>query len=77
MNTRVLKIFTNEDIKKISEVVKAWRTGENYKDVNGFCKSVSFDELEKNNFTLLPGRYVGIKDKSLDDESFDEKILRL
>ena len=41
METRVLKVFTDEDIAKIQETVQSWKTGEGYEDVAGFCKSAS------------------------------------
>jgi type I restriction enzyme M protein len=59
METRVLKVFTDEDIAKIQETVQSWKTGEGYEDVAGFCKSASLEEIEKNGFVLTPGRYVG------------------
>ena len=59
METRVLKVFTDEDIAKIQETVQSWKTGEGYEDVAGFCKSASREEIEKNGFVLTPGRYVG------------------
>ena len=69
METRVLRVFTDEDIAKIQEMVQSWKTGEGYEDVAGFCKSVSLEEIEKNGFALTPGRYVGaeIIDESTED----------
>ncbi len=71
--------LTDEDIKKISNTYHTWR-GENklkYEDVTGFCKSASLEEVEKNNFILTPGRYVGIQEEAEDDEAFEEKMKRL
>jgi len=71
--------LTDEDVKKISSTYHAWR-GENklkYKDVTGFCKSAKLEEVEKNNFILTPGRYVGIAEVEEDDEAFEEKMKRL
>ena len=59
METRVLKVFTGEDIAKIADTVQSWKTGGGYEDVAGFCKSASLEEIEKNGFVLTPGRYVG------------------
>ena len=77
METRVLKVFTDEDIAKIAGTVQSWKTGEDYEDVAGFCKSVSLEEIEKNGFVLTPGRYVGIGTIVDDGENFDLKIERL
>ena len=59
METRVLKVLTDEDIQKVQDTVSSWRTGEGYEDIEGYCKSSTTEEIEKNNFVLTPGRYVG------------------
>ena len=74
METRVLKVFTDEDITKIQETVQSWKTGEDYEDVAGFCKSASLDEVEKNGFVLTPGRYVGALDAEDDGILFEQKV---
>jgi len=71
--------LTEDDVKKLSSTYHAWR-GENklkYEDVVGFCKSAKLGEVEKNNFILTPGRYVGIQEEAEDDEGFEEKMKRL
>lgn len=46
------------------------------RDVEGLVKLVSFEELEKNDWSLTPGRYVGVA-KEEEDEHFDfEETLR-
>ena len=77
METRVLKVFTDEDIAKIQETVQSWKTGEGYEDVAGFCKSASLEEVETNGFVLTPGRFVGALEDGLDDEAFAERISHL
>ena len=77
METRVLRIFTDEDIAKIADTAQAWKTGEEYEDIAGFCKSASLEEIEKNGLALTPGRYVGALDLEDDGISFDEKFLNL
>ena len=77
METRVLKVFTDEDIAKIQETVQSWKTGEGYEDVAGFCKSASLEEIEKNGFVLTPGRYVGASVEDFDDVDFQEKVAGL
>ena len=74
METRVLKIFTGEDIAKIQDTVQSWKNGEGYEDVVGFCKSASIEEIEQNGFVLTPGRYVGVEKETLDGEEFQGKI---
>jgi type I restriction enzyme M protein len=70
METRILKVFTDEDIAKIQETVQSWKTGEGYEDVVGFCKSASLEEIEKNGFILTPGRYCGSAESSVNEEEF-------
>jgi type I restriction enzyme M protein len=77
METRVLKVFTDEDIAKIQETVQSWKAGEGYEDVAGFCKSASLEEIEKNGFVLTPGRYVGANIQPDSDDEFKEKITNL
>lgn len=73
MATRVLKVFNDEDISKIADTVQAWKTSEGYEDIAGFCKSASLTEIEKNGFTLMPGRYVGFQVESEGGEEFPVK----
>ena len=54
METRVLKVFTDEDIAKIATPFSRGRSGEGYEDIAGFCKSASLEEIEKNGFPLRP-----------------------
>lgn len=74
METRVLKVFTDEDTAKIQETVQSWKRGEGYEDVAGFCKSASLEEMEKNGFILTPGRYVGAPDSEVSDVNFSELL---
>ena len=76
METRVLKVLSDEDIKKIQDTVSSWRTGDGYEDVEGYCKSSTIEEIEKNGFILTPGRYVGIADEEDDGVPFEEKFTK-
>ena len=77
MKTRVLKVLTDDDIQKIHDTVSSWRNGKKYKDIEGFCKSSTTEEITKNNFVLTPGRYVGFLEEDDDGISFEEKISTL
>ncbi|MGF1514339.1 MAG: type I restriction-modification system subunit M [Elainellaceae cyanobacterium] len=51
------------------------RSGERgYQDIKGFCKSATLAEIEKHNFVLTPGRYVGIPDEEDDGVPFEDKM---
>lgn len=48
-----------------------------YEDVAGFCKSAKIEQLQKHDYLLTPGRYVGAAAEEGDDEPFAEKMARL
>jgi type I restriction enzyme M protein len=77
METRVLKVFTDEDIAKIVDTVQSWKTGEGYEDVAGFCKSASLAEIEKNGFVLTPGRFIEIPVNSMTSGDFFDRLASL
>tara|TARA_B100000787_G_C16194215_1_gene299587 strand:- start:2037 stop:3599 length:1563 start_codon:yes stop_codon:yes gene_type:complete len=77
METRSQRILTEKDIKTIQDTVSIWRKGEGYEDIEGFCKSSTTEEIEKNEYVLTPGRYVGFKDREHDGLNFEEKIRSL
>ncbi len=77
MKDRVLRDFAQEDIQKITNSYHAWQQDENYEDEAGFCKSATLEEIQKHDFVLTPGRYVGAADETDDSESFVEKLPRL
>lgn len=77
METRVVKVFTDEDIAKIAETVQAWKSGNDYEDIAGFCKSASLEEIGKNGFVLTAGRYVGAEINQESSEEFREKFQSL
>ena len=75
--SRRLNVLANEHIQLIANTYRAWRKGEDYKDVPGFCKSVTLEEVRKNKYVLTPGRYVGIPEEEGEEEPFDEKMRKL
>jgi type I restriction enzyme M protein len=64
-------------LNQVTETFHNWQVGEDYEDVAGFCKSVELAELEKHDFVLTPGRYVGAVAEEADGEPFAEKMARL
>ncbi len=78
MVTRKLRELTEEEILRIADTYHQWRNKKGkYEDIKGFCKAASLEEVEKNNFVLTPGRYVGFEVEEEDDEAFEEKMSRL
>ena len=68
--------FTDEDIQKLADTFEAFQNG-TLEDVKGFCAVVDLQTIEKQDFILTPGRYVGIEEQEEDSEPFDEKMTRL
>lgn len=77
MKDRVLRDFKSEDIKQITDAYHNWQVGEGYEDQAGFSKSVELAEIEKHDFVLTPGRYVGAAEQEDDGEPFADKMARL
>ena len=70
MISRRNKQFTDDDIARITEKYRQFKKQDkNYEDVAGFVKVATIDEIEKNDFILTPGRYVGAVEVKEDDVS--------
>lgn len=77
MVTRKLRELTADgDIKKIAYTYNAFIDG-TLENEKGFCAVVETAEIEKQDFILTPGRYVGIAEQEDDGEPFAEKMERL
>ena len=76
MVSRKLRELTDNDIKKISDTYEAFVDG-TLEDVKGFCAVADTEEIEKQDYILTPGRYVGIEEQEDDGEPFEEKMNRL
>ncbi len=92
MVDRTHRELTDDDIRRIAGTYHAWRgdplksplpaAGEGrgegaYRDVPGFCKAATLDEIRKHGHIVTPGRYVGAGATEEDDEPFEEKMKRL
>ena len=80
MISRKQRELTDKDIATIAKTYHAWR-GKNaeteYKDIAGFCKSATIDDVRKNKYILTPGRYIDFKETEEDGIAFDEKMKTL
>ena len=68
--------FTDEDIQKLADTFLQFQNG-TLEEVKGFCAIADTQEIEKQDFILTPGRYVGIEEVEDDGEPFEEKMTRL
>jgi type I restriction enzyme M protein len=78
MEDRTHRVFEEKDIRKVADTYHEWRQpNRKYEDEKGFCKSAKIDEIQKHNFVLTPGRYVGIEDEEDDGILFEDKMAEL
>ena len=77
---RVHRELSDEEIARIAGTYHAWRGevgGGDYRDIPGFCKSATTEEIGAHGYVLTPGRYVDAEEIEDDGEPFDEKMARL
>jgi type I restriction enzyme M protein len=84
MEDRTHRKLTDEDIGRVADTYHTWRGEEEaitrvgeYKDVPGFCKSATLEEIRNHGHVLTPGRYVGAEAAEEDAEPFEQKMHRL
>jgi type I restriction enzyme M protein len=69
--------FSDVEIARIADTFNSWCDGK-YEDIDGFCKSVTRDEIFKNGDSLSPSRYIGTEDvESENDEDFSTRMQTL
>lgn len=79
--------LSKEDIDLIAATYHNWRNAfpssggvvedrGGYKDIPGFCASVTLDKVRELDYVLTPGRYVGLPDEE-DDFNFVERFTSL
>lgn len=71
--------LTKEDIAKVAINYHNWQQSDfetTYKDVPEFCKSASFEELEANDFSLVPSKYIEFVDQDSGID-FDTEMKRI
>ncbi|MYD98714.1 MAG: SAM-dependent DNA methyltransferase [Gammaproteobacteria bacterium] len=80
----------DSDIGRVTYAFRQWRGepappwwdeaehGEwTYRDIPGFSKSESIEGIQRQDFVLTPGRFVGVEEQGEDDEPFAERYPRL
>ncbi len=76
MVTRAHRDLKEEEIKTISDTYKDFVKGE-LEEVQGYSAVADLEEIEKHDYVLTPGRYVGIEEEEDDGISFEEKMEEL
>lgn len=76
MTDRIHRDFTEEDIARIADTVTAFQEG-TFHPVKGFSAVADLQEIQRQDYILTPGRYVGIEEAQTEDEPFEEKMSRL
>ena len=78
--SRIQNDLTDKQLEKIAGTYHSY-VGEKgypkYKDIPGYCKIATKEDITKFDYVLTPGRYVGAEDVEEDDEPFKEKMNRL
>ncbi|MDD4989516.1 MAG: class I SAM-dependent DNA methyltransferase [Candidatus Pacebacteria bacterium] len=72
--------WTDEQIQEIAGIVRRYREEEGeekYKDIKGRCKVATLKEIQNNEYSLNPGRYVEIIEKEMSNVDFDARMKEL
>jgi type I restriction enzyme M protein len=77
----VHKALLKQELADYKQRIKDWQSlrdnfpNEQYQDIEGLCKIVSREDVQENDYSLTPGRYVGYS-VSVDDEFDYEKRMK-
>lgn len=69
-----LRTFNDENINYLKSIFKKWESNEGYEDISGFCKSVSSSEIKDNDYSLIPGNYVGVAEIEFNEEELNIEL---
>ena len=71
--------LTTEDIAKVADNYHNWQQADSkttYKNVPEFCYSASFKQLQENDFSLVPSKYIEFVDRDSKID-FDKEMKRV
>lgn len=64
MRSRIMRELGKEDISKIAGAFHAWKNGQGYENMPGFCYDASLQDIEQQGFFLVPKLYVNMEKES-------------
>jgi len=76
MVTRAHRDLREGEITKIADTYKEFANGQ-LEEIQGYCAEATLEEIEKHDYILTPGRYVGIEAEEDDGIPFEEKMEEL
>ena len=68
--------FDKNQIEYIKSIYNNWQSLKNYKDIPEFCKSVSFEEIKKKDYSLIPSKYIEFINKS-SEINYDKEMKKI
>ena len=77
MISKKVRELSEDDIELIASTYHKWKKAEGYEDIKGFCKEATIGDVTAQDYVLTPGRYVGVEETYLDDESYSAKMDQL
>ena len=74
MVDRIHKEFTETEISTIANAYHVWRGDftEKYEDIPGFAETANLDEISAHRYSLVPGRYVGFRQRPSEEWDLSE-----
>lgn len=74
------KALLKQELADYKQRIKDWHSlrenfpNDQYQDIEGLCKIVSREEVEENDYSLTPGRYVGYSVQVDDEFDYEERM---
>ena len=80
--SNIARLYREEEvnISSLGDLKAEWEKNfpkNKYTDIPGLCKVATLEEIKEQNYSLNPGRYVGVTEKADDDFDFNEKLEEL
>lgn len=66
--SRTHRDLSDDDMKQVVDVYRMWRkagSGGGYRDVPGFCREATLEEIAQHRHALVPGRFVGFPEREV------------